>query len=190
MRFCHPHTAEYPFFYIFLFIPVLTHTYTVSGDDHSLVCLRRDREANWNAHCFLTRHSPQISSPPTSTGGREMYFADDVHEGQVLRGLWEDGLVSVMSVCLPMAETVWQPSAPSFSFPCLSLFLFLSHFPLFFKPHDVSLHPPVFSTFSWTRSRGQWGNLRPSVKARSTYVPDSLLTGFGFLDAQSFSWDL
>lgn len=50
-----------------------SHRYTVSGDDHSLVCLHRDREANWNAHCFLTRHSAQISSPPTSTGGRDVF---------------------------------------------------------------------------------------------------------------------
>lgn len=106
-----------------------THTYTVSGEDHSLVCLHGDREANWNVHCFLTRYCPQISSPPNSTGGREMYFAGDVHVGWMLKELWQDGLVLVMSVCLPMTETK----------ACLSLASLYTIF-FFSMPLIVSFH--------------------------------------------------
>lgn len=165
----HQHMAEWMFLLCScLFIPFLitvantdvshTHTHThpprVSGEDHSLACLHRDREANWNVHCFLTRYCPQISSP-SSTGGREIYLTSDVHVGWVLKGLWEDGLVLAMSVCLPMAETKVRlslaPLYTIFSFPCLSLFLFLPSSLTCF----VFLHPSVLSTFSCTRRQEQ-----------------------------------
>lgn len=73
-----------------------THTHTVSGEDHSLVCLHRDREANGNVHCFPTRYCPQLSSPPSSTGGRDTYFTGDLHVGWELKGCGRTALVLVV----------------------------------------------------------------------------------------------
>lgn len=165
-----------------------THAHRASGEDHSLVCLHRDREANWNVHCFLTRYCPQISSPPSSTGGRELYFMGDVHVGWMLNGLWEDGLVLVMSVCLPMAETKARLSLAQlytvffFSMPLIVPF----HLTVSPSSLNVCCFSPSFCVqhiFVDLESRTV-GKPRPSVKAKSTFVPDSLLTDFGFLDGQ------
>lgn len=147
MPFLHLHVAEWLFLLCScLFIPfVITvvnrgHTHRASGEDcHSLVCLHRDREANWNVHCFLTRYCPQISFPLRLAGGRDGFYGD-VHVGWVLKGFWEDSLVlvndngrnkSAAKSGTPLYHLLFFPLCLLFLFPhvfpsSLNLCLFLS----------------------------------------------------------------
>lgn len=82
-------------------------------------------------------------------------------------------------------------SVPKSGTPVYRLFLFhASHCFFSFHGFPSSLNVCCFSPSFCVQhifvdlESGTVGKPRPSVKAKSTFVPDSLLTDFGFLDGQ------